>query len=146
MIRLSTVLLATVFAVFGFTSSASAQYDLDCYQLASWSDAQATYNSEIANDGWDWMHLDEDGDGAAWNVCTTAITAGRLGIDPLNSFAVARSLVDSGAARCNHSSRLFSGEGVLAAASAPLGGGFCPSAPTRISSFSWSMTSGSKRR
>ena len=39
--------------------SVSAQADLDCWQFASWADAQATHEANP------WMNLDDDWDGIA---------------------------------------------------------------------------------
>jgi hypothetical protein len=63
--RFCAVLLAVTLALFAFAAPATAQGDLDCWQFASWEDVQATYEQILATDGWDWMLLDEDGDGIA---------------------------------------------------------------------------------
>lgn len=65
MVRFFAALLALTLAVFTYAAPASAQSDLDCYQFGSWQAAQDTYEAIVYNDGWDWMHLDEDGDGLA---------------------------------------------------------------------------------
>jgi hypothetical protein len=59
----AVAVVAAALAAFGVTSVAAQSSDLDCYQFASWDAANATYQNEIASSGWDWMHLDEDGDG-----------------------------------------------------------------------------------
>jgi hypothetical protein len=82
--RLCSVLLAVTFAFFTFAAPATAQGDLDCYQFGSWNDAQATYDEIMYYDGWDWMWLDEDGDGLPASACTTGTSAGRLGAEPLS--------------------------------------------------------------
>jgi hypothetical protein len=49
--RLSTMVLAAPFALFAFAVPA-AQGDRDCWQCASWDDAQATHEANP------WMNLD----------------------------------------------------------------------------------------
>ena len=61
----SAVLVAVTFALFAFAGPATAQGDLDCWQFASWDEAQATYQSTLVDPGWDWMNLDDDADGIA---------------------------------------------------------------------------------
>lgn len=61
------LILASAFAVLPAVSAlpAAAQGDLDCWQFGSWQEAQSTYEATLANDGWDWMRLDDDYDGIA---------------------------------------------------------------------------------
>ena len=61
--RTVSVLVVVTFAVLGWSGPAAAQADLDCWQFGSWDEANATYNAELADPGWDWMRLDEDSDG-----------------------------------------------------------------------------------
>ncbi len=58
--RARSLALVVAFAVFGLTGAASAQVaDLDCWQFATWEEAQATHEA------YPWMNLDDDWDGIA---------------------------------------------------------------------------------
>jgi hypothetical protein len=52
-------LIVGAFVALGLSSTALAQGDLDCWQFATWADAQATHEANP------WMNLDDDWDGIA---------------------------------------------------------------------------------
>jgi hypothetical protein len=64
--RIGRLIVIAAFALLGFglPNLANAHaYDLDCWQIGNWYAANDLYWHNIQEAGWDWMHLDEDGDG-----------------------------------------------------------------------------------